>query len=388
MELVERMGRLQTEGAFEVLVKARALEREGREVIHLEIGEPDFPTPRHIVESAKKALEDGHTRYSPPAGLPELRMAIARHVEKTRGIPVHPDEVIVTPGAKPVMFFAILALVGEGDEVIYPNPGFPIYESVVGFAGGKAVPIPLLEERGFSFDLDELEKRVSPRTKLIILNSPQNPTGGVIPREDLERIAEIARTYKIVVLSDEVYHRFLYEGEHVSIVSLPGMKNLTILLDGFSKSYAMTGWRLGYGVMPVPVAERMACLMVNSNSCTATFTQLAGIAALEGDQTESLAMVQAFKRRRDLLIRGLNRIPGLRCSVPQGAFYVFPNITALNRSSQEVADYLLFDAGVALLPGTAFGRYGEGYLRISYATSEANLEKALERMAASLMKLR
>lgn len=388
MELAERMGKLRTEGAFDVLVKARALEREGREVIHLEIGEPDFPTPRPIVEAAKKALEDGYTRYSPPAGLPELRAAIARHVEKTRGIPVHPDEVIVTPGAKPVLFFAILALVGEGDEVIYPDPGFPIYESVIEFAGGKAVPIPLLEERGFSLDLDELEKRVGPRTKLIILNSPQNPTGGVIPREDLERIAEIARTSKIVVLSDEVYHRFLYEGEHVSIASLPGMKNLTILLDGFSKSYAMTGWRLGYGVMPVPVAERMARLMVNSNSCTATFTQLAGIAALEGDQTESLAMVQAFKRRRDLLVKGLNRIPGLRCPAPQGAFYVFPNIRAFNRSSQEVADHLLNDAGVALLPGTAFGRYGEGYLRISYATSEAKLEKALERMAASLMKLR
>jgi len=388
MELVERMGRLQLEGAFDVLVKARALEREGREIIHLEIGEPDFPTPRPIVEAAKKALEDGHTRYSPPAGLPELRAAIARHVEKTRGIPVHPDEVIVTPGAKPVLFFAILALVGEGDEVIYPNPGFPIYESVIEFTGGKAVPIPLLEERGFSLDLEELEKRVGPRTKLIILNSPQNPTGGVIPREDLERIAEIARTYRIAVLSDEVYHRFLYEGEHVSIVSLPGMKDLTILLDGFSKAYAMTGWRLGYGVMPAPVAERMARLMVNSNSCTATFTQLAGIAALEGDQTESLAMVQAFKQRRDLLVKGLNQIPGLRCPVPQGAFYVFPNITALNRPAQEVADHLLSDAGIALLPGTAFGRYGEGYLRLSYAASEAKLEKALERMAASLMKLR
>lgn len=387
MELVERMGKLQTEGAFDVLVKARALEREGREVIHLEIGEPDFPTPKHVVEAAKKALEDGHTRYGPPAGLPELRAAIARHVGKTRGVPVHPDEVVVTPGAKPVMFFAILALVGEGDEVIYPNPGFPIYESVIEFVGGKAVPIPLLEERGFSFDLDELEKRAGPRTRLIILNSPENPTGGIIPREDLERIAEIARTYRIVVLSDEVYHRFLYEGAHVSIASLPGMKNLTILLDGFSKSYAMTGWRLGYGVMPVPVAEGMARLMVNSNSCTATFTQIAGIAALEGDQTESLAMVQEFKRRRDLLVEGLNRIPRLRCPVPQGAFYVFPNIAAFHRSSQEVADHLLDDAGVALLAGTAFGRYGEGYLRISYATSEEKLKNALERMAASLAKM-
>lgn len=388
MRFVERISKLQTESAFDVLVKAQALEREGREIIHLEIGEPDFDTPAHIKEAAKKALDAGYTHYGPPAGLLELREVIARHIEATRGIPVSPEEVVVTPGAKPIMFFAILSLVESGDEVIYPNPGFPIYESVIEFAGGRAVSIPLLEERGFSFDPQELERRAGPRTKLIILNSPQNPTGGVLSQEDLGRIAEVALRYRIMVLSDEIYNRFLYEGRHASIASLPGMKELTIILDGFSKAYAMTGWRLGYGVMPQALARQMARLMVNSNSCTATFTQLAGIAALEGDQSESFKMVEEFRKRRDLLVDGLNTIPGVHCPLPKGAFYAFPNVKALGRPSEEVADHLLSDAGVAVLAGTAFGRFGEGYLRLSYATAEANLRKALDRMADSLARLR
>ncbi len=386
--IAERMERLGTESAFDVLQKARALEREGRDVIHLEIGEPDFATPPHIVDAAKKALDEGYTHYGPTPGLPELRVAIARHIAETRKIPVHPDQVVVTPGAKPIMFFTILALVSPGDEVILPDPGFPIYASVVRFAGGVAVPIPLLEGAEFSFDLDELERRAGPETKLLILNSPQNPTGGVLSLAALTRIAAVARRHQIPVLSDEVYRRFSYDGAPHSIASLPGMADLTVLLDGFSKAYAMTGWRLGYGAMPLALAQHLSRLMVNSNSCTASFTQMAGVAALEGDQQESLAMVEAFRRRRDLVVAGLNAIPGVSCRVPAGAFYAFPNVTAFDRPAQVIADHLLHDAGVAVLAGTGFGQYGEGYLRLSYAASEARLSLALDRMKASLARLR
>jgi aspartate aminotransferase len=380
MNVASRMLRLGTESAFEVLARAKALERAGRQIVHLEIGEPDFDTPAHIKEAAKQALDAGATHYGPSAGLPELREAIAKHIGETRGVPVSPDEVVVTPGAKPIMFFTIMALAGEGDEVIYPNPGFPIYESVINFVGAVPVPIPLREESGFGFDLELFERRVSSRTRLIIVNSPQNPTGGVLDRGQLERIADVARRRGIPVLSDEIYRQFLYEGEFASIMTLPGMRELTILLDGFSKSYAMTGWRLGYGVMPQPLAEHLTRLMVNSASCTASFVQLAGIAALQGDQTPVARMVAEFKRRRDLLVDGLNRLPGVRCARPRGAFYVFPNVTATGRPSGEIAERLLTEAGVALLSGTAFGAHGEGYLRLSYANSEANLRLALERM--------
>jgi len=380
MNVAERMSRLGTESAFEVLARARALERQGKEIVHLEIGEPDFDTPAHIREAAKRALDGGATHYGPAAGLPELREAIAKDVGATRNIPVTPEEIVVTPGAKPIMYFVITALVNPGDEVIYPNPGFPIYESVINFVGGVPIPIPLREESGFGFDLEVFERSASSRTKLIIINSPQNPTGGVLEPDQLGRVAEIAKRYRIPVLADEIYKSFLYEGEFASITRFPGMKDLVIILDGFSKSYAMTGWRLGYGVMPEVLAEHVTRLMVNSNSCTASFTQLAGIAALQGDQTPVAKMVAEFRRRRDLIVEGLNRLPGVSCHSPRGAFYVFPNVTALRRPSVEVAEALLKEAGVAALGGTAFGQYGEGYLRLSYANSEANLRKALERM--------
>ncbi|HKB26262.1 MAG TPA: pyridoxal phosphate-dependent aminotransferase [Methylomirabilota bacterium] len=380
MNVASRMLRLGTESAFEVLARAKALERAGRQIVHLEIGEPDFDTPAHIKEAAKQALDAGATHYGPSAGLPELREAIAKHVGETRGVPVAPEEVVVTPGAKPIMFFTILALAGEGAEVIYPNPGFPIYESVINFVGAVPVPIPLREESGFGFDLELFQRRISPRTRLIIVNSPENPTGGVLDRGQLEVVARVAAERQIPVLADEIYRQFLYEGEFTSIMGFPGMRELTVLLDGFSKSYAMTGWRLGYGVMPAHLAEHVTRLMVNSASCTASFVQLAGIAALQGDQTPVARMVAEFKRRRDLIVEGLARLPGVRCARPRGAFYVFPNITGTGRPSAEVAERLLNEAGVAVLAGTAFGAHGEGYLRLSYANSEANLRLALERM--------
>jgi aspartate/methionine/tyrosine aminotransferase len=378
MRLAERMARLGTETAFEVLARAKALERQGKEIIHLEIGEPDFDTPEHIRDAAKRALDAGATHYGPSAGLPELREAIAKHITETRGVPVSPEQVVVTPGAKPIMFFTIMTLVGQGDEVIYPNPGFPIYESVINFVGGKPVPIPLRESSEFGFDLDVFEKSVSSRTKLIIINSPANPTGGVLDRGQIDRIAAIAAQRNIPVMSDEIYRQFLYDGEFVSIYDRPGMAERTIILDGFSKSYAMTGWRLGYGIFPKPLVEHIVRLMVNSASCTASFVQLAGIAALQGEQAGR--MVAEFKRRRDLIVDGLNKLPGVKCLRPRGAFYVFPNITGTRRTSAEVAERLLNEAGVAALSGTAFGAHGEGYLRLSYANSEANLRKALERM--------
>ncbi len=387
MIVADRMARLGTESAFEVLARAKALERQGRDIVHLEIGEPDFDTPAHIREAAKRALDAGATHYGPAAGLPELREAIAKDVSATRNVPVSPDEVVVTPGAKPIMYFVITALVNPGDEVIYPNPGFPIYESVINFVGGVPVPIPLTEESGFGFDLDTFERRASRKTRLIVINSPQNPTGGVLLLDQLGRIAELARHYRIPILADEIYKAFLYEGEFASITREPGLREQTIILDGFSKAYAMTGWRLGYGVMPVALAEHVTRLMVNSNSCTASFTQWAGIAALQGDQTPVLEMVAAFKRRRDLVVAGLNALPGVTCRAPRGAFYVFPNVRALGRPSAEIAEALLAEAGVATLGGSAFGEYGEGYLCLSYATSEANLTKALERMRPVLTRL-
>ena len=387
MNFAERMSRLGTESAFEVLARAKALERQGKEIVHLEIGEPDFDTPAHIREAAKRALDDGATHYGPAAGLPELREAIAKDIGATRNIPVTPEEIVITPGAKPIMYFVITALVNPGDEVIYPNPGFPIYESVINFVGGVPVPIPLREESDFGFDMAAFEKAASKKTRLIIINSPQNPTGGVLGLDQLGRIAEIAVKYQIPVLTDEIYKAFLYEGEFASITRFPGMRDLSIILDGFSKSFAMTGWRMGYGVMPVPLAEHIARLMVNSNSCTASFTQWAGIAALQGDQMPVRQMVAEFKRRRDIIVAGLNALPGTTCRTPKGAFYVFPNIKALKRSSSEVAEAILQEGGVAVLGGTAFGQYGEGYLRLSYANSEANIRKALERMRPVLARI-
>jgi aspartate aminotransferase len=387
MNFAERMSRLGTESAFEVLARARALERQGKEIVHLEIGEPDFDTPAHIREAAKRALDDGATHYGPAAGLPELREAVAKDIGATRNIPVTPEEIVITPGAKPIMYFVITALVNPGDEVIYPNPGFPIYESVINFVGGVPVPIPLREESDFGFDMAAFEKAASKKTRLIIINSPQNPTGGVLGLDQLGRIAEIAVKYQIPVLTDEIYKAFLYEGEFASITRFPGMRDLSIILDGFSKSFAMTGWRMGYGVMPVPLAEHVARLMVNSNSCTASFTQWAGIAALQGDQMPVRQMVAEFKRRRDIIVAGLNALPGTTCRTPKGAFYVFPNIKALKRPSSEVAEAILQEGGVAVLGGTAFGQYGEGYLRLSYANSEANIRKALERMRPVLARI-
>jgi aspartate aminotransferase len=380
MQLAERMTRIGVESAFEVLVKARALEKQGRSVIHLEIGEPDFPTPRHVVEAGKQALDEGWTKYGPTQGLPELRESIAAYISRTRGIKVGPEMVCVVPGGKPIMYFVIIALLNEGDEVIYPNPGFPIYESMIKFQGGVPVPVPLVEERGFSFDLDVLESRLTDKTKLVILNSPQNPTGGIIPKEDMRRLAEMLRGREVTVLSDEIYSRICYDGEPVSIASFDGMLDKTVILDGFSKTYSMTGWRLGYGVMPTWLADAVIKLMVNSNSCTASFTQRAGIAALEGPQDDVTAMVAEFKRRRDAICKGLNEIPGFRCRVPAGAFYVFPNITGTGMASKALADLLLYEAGVACLDGGCFGSFGNGYLRFSYANSLENILEAVERI--------
>ena len=387
MRLATRMNRLGTETAFEVLARARELEAQGREIIHLEIGEPDFDTPANIVEAAVKALHEGHTHYTPSAGIPELREAVAQEVARTRHIPVDPQQVVITPGAKPIIFFSLLALCQEGDEVIYPNPGFPIFESTINFVGATPVPVKLQEESGFRFDRDEFPSLITSRTRLIIINSPENPTGGVLCEEDLEVIAQCAIEADAMVLSDEIYSRILYEGEHISIASLPGMAERTIILDGFSKTYAMTGWRLGYGVMPHELAEQMAKLMVNSNSCTATFTQWAGIEALTGPQDAVKEMVAAFRKRRDVIVEGLNKIPGFRCPLPQGAFYAFPNIEETGLTSVEMQDYLLEEAGVATLAGTSFGAYGEGFLRLSYANSVDNIRRALERIGEAVSKL-
>jgi aspartate aminotransferase len=380
MKLAKRMDRILIETAFEVLVRARALEAQGKSVIHLEIGEPDFETPRHIIEAAKTALDEGWTHYGPTQGYPDLREVIARQVSETRGIAAGPEHVCVVPGGKPIIFFPMLALIEEGDEVIYPNPGFPIYESMVRFLGGVPVPIPLIESRGFSFDLDVFRSRLSDKTRMVILNSPQNPTGGVIPREDIETIAKLVTDRDLIVLSDEIYRRICYGESPLSIASFPGMQEKTIILDGFSKIFAMTGWRIGYGVMPAWLADAVGKLMVNSNSCTASFTQRAGIAALSGPQDSAEAMVAEFRRRRDAFVAGLNTLPGFRCRVPEGAFYAFPNVQGTGLPSKELADRLLSEAGVACLSGNSFGEFGEGYLRFSYANSLENLMEAVDRI--------
>jgi aspartate aminotransferase len=384
MKLAERMNRMGVESAFDVLVRARALEAQGRSVIHLEIGEPDFPTPAHIVEAAKLALDQGWTHYGPPQGFPELREAVAESVSASRGIKVGPEHVSIVPGGKPIIFFPMLALLEPGDEVIYPNPGFPIYESMIRYLGATPVPMRLVESRGFSFDLDLLRDKLSDRTRMLVLNSPQNPTGGVIPEEDLRAIAEMVRDRDLIVLADEIYSRIYYDDPPVSIASYPGMLEKTIILDGFSKAYAMTGWRMGYGVMPVWLVEAVNKLMVNSNSCTASFTQRAGIAALRGPQDAVDAMVAEFRRRRDAFCQALNRIPGFRCAIPGGAFYAFPNVEQTRVGSKELADFLLEEAGVACLNGGAFGDYGEGYIRFSYANSLENLMEAVGRIEAAM----
>ena len=380
MKLANAMSRIGTETAFEVLVRARALEARGRSVIHLEIGEPDFKTPRHIIEAAKQALDEGWTHYGPTQGLPELREAIAETVSRTRGIAVKPERVCVVPGGKPIIFFPMLALLEAGDEVIYPNPSFPIYESMINYCGATPIPLPLVEERGFSFDLNLFRDCLSARTKMVILNSPANPTGGVTPGADIEAIAGLVRERDVIVLSDEIYSRMSYGQKPVSIATMPGMQEKTIILDGFSKTYAMTGWRIGYGVLPEFLVDAVNKLMVNSNSCTASFTQRAGLAALRGPQEPSEAMIAEFRRRRDVFVPALNGVPGLRCAMPEGAFYAFSNIEGTGWKSKPLADALLEQAGVACLSGTAFGAYGEGYVRFSYANSMENLMEAVGRI--------
>jgi aspartate/methionine/tyrosine aminotransferase len=380
LRLAKRMSRLGTETAFEVLVRARALERQGKNIIHLEIGEPDMDTPANVVEAGVNALREGFTHYGPSAGLPDLREAIANDVARSRNIKVDADEVVVVPGGKPIIFFTMLALVEEGDEVIYPNPGFPIYESMINFLGAKAVPVHLREERDFRLDVNELKDRITDRTKLIILNSPQNPTGGIIPKEDVQDIAAAIGDRDIMVMSDEIYSRLLFEGEPYSIASVDGFKDRTIILDGFSKTYSMTGWRLGYGVMRKDLATHIARLATNSTSCTATFTQIAGLEAIRGDQSEPEKMRQEFQKRRDVFVKGLNQIKGFSCRLPKGAFYTFPNIKQTGWPSKKLADALLDEVGVAGLSGTAFGSFGEGYLRFSTANSIEHLQEALDRI--------
>lgn len=381
----ERMKSLGTETAFEVLAKARALEKQGKDIVHLEIGEPDFDTPRNIKDAATKALNEGYTHYVPSAGIPELRQAIADYISKTRNLKVTPEEVVVTPGGKPIMFYTVLALVNPGDEVLYPNPGFPIYESLINFVGAKPVPIPLEEKNDFSLDREYVKKMITKKTKLIILNSPENPTGGVLSREDLKVVADsISGRNDAFVLSDEIYSRIIYEGKHESITAFPGMKDKTILLDGFSKTYAMTGWRLGYGVMHKDLALKVAQLMTNSNSCTSAFTQMAGVEALTGPQNEAERMVSEFKKRREVIVDGLNKVKGITCKKPRGAFYVFPNIEGTGMDCRKLGEHLLNNAGVAVLPGTSFGKYGEGHLRLSFANSVENIKKALERIARAV----
>ncbi|GAB4121732.1 MAG: pyridoxal phosphate-dependent aminotransferase [Acidobacteriota bacterium] len=382
MDFARRMSRLGTETAFEVLAAARALESQGREIIHLEIGEPDFNPPDSVVEAAVRAMHEGWHHYVPANGVQVLREAVAEEVARTRGIPVDPEEVVITPGAKPIIFFSLLALAEQGWEVIYPDPGFPIYESMIRFTGAVPVPLPLREEQDFRIDVDELAGLITDRTRLIIINSPSNPTGSVLTAEDIRRLAETLAGRPVMVLSDEIYSRILYEGSHASIASQPGMKEHTILLDGFSKTYAMTGWRLGYGVMPRQLAAAVVKLMINSNSCTAAFTQIAGVAALRGDQGPVTRMVETFRRRRDRVVELLNQVEGVSCRTPQGAFYAFPNIRNLGLTSQEVQRRLLHEYGVAVLSGTAFGRWGEGYVRLSYAASMQSLERGIDRLAA------
>jgi aspartate aminotransferase len=386
MRFAKRMERLGAETAFEVLARANQLQAEGKKIVHLEIGEPDFNTPANIRRAAAEAIEAGFTHYGPSPGLPSFRKIIAEIWSRERGIPCDMENVVVTPGAKPIMFYAMLALIEEGDEVLYPDPGFQIYSSVANFLNARTISYTLREQNGFDLDLKELESKVSSRTRLLIINSPQNPTGGILKPETIEAIAALARKHEFMILADEIYGRIMYEGRHLSIASLPGMAERTIVLDGFSKTYAMTGWRLGFGIMPKPLAAYVAKLMNNSNSCTATFTQKAGEVALTGPQDEPKAFVAEFKRRRDAIVAGLNTLPGVRCHMPQGAFYVFPNITGTGMKSADIQKRLLEEAGVACISGPQFGPAGEGYIRFSYANSLENIKAALEMMRAFLSK--
>jgi len=382
------MDGLGTETAFEVLARAKALEKQGREIIHLEIGEPDFDTPNNIKGAAIKAMKSGYTHYVPASGIPELREAIAEYLSESRGIDVDPEEVVVTPGAKPIIFFSILACVEPEDEVLYPNPGFPIYESMINFVGAKPVPMPVKEENDFRIDNQDTVDKITKRTKMIILNSPENPTGGVLNKDNVEAIADrVKHRNDVFVLTDEVYSQIIYEGKHQSIASIPGMKEKTILMDGFSKTYAMTGWRMGYAAMRKDLAQKVTQLMINSNSCTCAFTQMAGVEALRGPQSEPKKMVEEFRRRREVIVSGLNKIKGITCKKPRGAFYSFPNVKSLGMESKKLSDFILQKAGVAVLSGTAFGAYGEGYLRLSFANSVENIEKAMERISEALKEL-
>ncbi|MGD8719155.1 MAG: pyridoxal phosphate-dependent aminotransferase [Candidatus Zixiibacteriota bacterium] len=387
MYIAKRMSRLGTETAFEVLAKAKALECQGRDIVHLEIGEPDFDTPVNIREAAKRALDEGWTHYGPSAGLPENRKIISEYMKKYWDLDYTTDEIVVVPGAKPIMFYTILACVEDTDEVIYPNPGFPIYESMINYIGAKAVPIQLREELDFRLDVNELASLVNDKTRLVIINSPQNPTGGVLTPDDLKAVADLAVKHDFMVMSDEVYNRIIYDGEHHSIASLPGMKERTIIIDGFSKTYAMTGWRLGWGAMPADLAPHITRLMTNSNSCACSFAQVAGMEGLTGPQEDSAKMVEAFRQRRDVIVDGMNSLPGVTCKKPRGAFYVFPNITGTGKDEKFLADYFLNEAGVACLAGTSFGAFGKGYIRFSYANSVDNIEKAISRMGEALKSL-
>jgi Aspartate/tyrosine/aromatic aminotransferase len=387
MKISKMIQRAGTETAFEMLAKAKELERQGKSVIHFEIGEPDFNTPENVKEAGIKAIKENYTHYSPTQGILELREAVAEYISKTRDIKVTPDEVIITPGGKDVIFGTMLSLLDEGDEAIYPNPGYPIYESAIRLVGAKPVPMPIREENDFAFDRHEFEKLVTPKTRLIVINSPANPTGGILSYEDLEFIADIAKKNDIMILSDEIYSRIIYEGKFVSIASLPGMKERTVILDGFSKTYAMTGWRLGYAVANKEVIEALKRVAVNSFSCVATFVQMAGVEALRGPQDEPERMRKEYEERRNLIVKGLNEIPGFSVKMPKGAFYAFPNVKKLGKPSKELADYLLYEAGVCTLSGTAFGEYGEGYLRFSYATSKENIIEGLKRVKQAIEKI-
>ena len=387
MKLAKRMSRLGTETAFEVLAKAKILEAEGVDVIHLEIGEPDFDTPENVINAGSTALLSGYTRYGPSPGLSELRDKIADEISSTRKIPVSSENVVVTPGGKPIIFFCALALIEPGDEVLYPNPGFPIYESMINFAGGTPVPMKLHEELDFSFDIDEVINQVTDNTKMIIINSPNNPCGSVIPNSDLEALARVAIDKDLIILSDEIYSRYLYEGSHQSITKFPGLQERTVILDGFSKTYAMTGWRIGYGIMPIPLVEPISRLMTNSVSCTASFTQIAAIEALTGSQEEANKMVLEFKNRRNTIVNGLNQINGISCKIPKGAFYAFPNIKGTGLSSKTFADDLLQKACVASLNGESFGEFGKDYIRLSFANSTENILEALNRIESFVKKL-
>jgi aspartate aminotransferase len=387
MEFTDRVMNLTLEGAYHMLARAQALETQGREITHLEIGQPDVPTFSHISEAALQAIYDGHTGYTPSAGIPTLRKSIAEDAGNRRGLTFKPDQVVVCPGAKPALFYPTLALVNRGEEVIYPDPGFPSYKAMIEVAGGVPRPVPLVENNDFSFNLEALDMLINERTRMIVINSPSNPTGGIMPRSALEHIAQVAMENDIWVLSDEIYSRLTYGEIATSIASIPGMLERTIICDGFSKTYSMTGWRLGYGIMPAPLAERVDLLLNHSVGCTANFTQHAGLEALSGPQELVDQVVSKYRQRRDLLVKGLNNLPGISCRMPQGAFYAFPNVTSLGKSSDWLADYILDEAGVALLSGTAFGQYGEGYLRLSFANSMHNIQKALDKMSSALERI-